>query len=88
MIEGTLKNGFAYKIDAEALADDFELLELYAKVSESIIHIPELLVKLLGKEQAEALKDHLRGPDGRVKSSDIFDALGEIEEVIPQAVKN
>lgn len=85
MIEGKTKSGFAFQLD-EGLVDDFELVELYAKVDKNIVHVGELAEKLLGADQKKALMEHLR-KDGRVKTSDFLNALAEIEEAFP-ASKN
>lgn len=86
MIKGTLKSGFDFEI-SEAVFDDFELIELYAAVNKNPIYLGALAEKLLGKDQKKALVEHLRGEDGIVHTTDMMNALSEIEEAIP-AVKN
>lgn len=57
--------GFEYEI-AEGAFDDWELIELLAEVSDGNgLKIPAVLKKLLGSEQAAALKEHVR-KDGKV----------------------
>lgn len=85
MIKGTTKSGFAFELNEE-LMDDFELVELYAKVDQNIIFIGQLAEKLLGSEQKKALMEHLR-KDGKIKTSDMLNALVEIESAFP-ASKN
>lgn len=84
MIKGTLKSGFDFEI-SEAVFDDFELIELYAAVNKNPIYLGALAEKLLGKDQKKALVEHLRGEDGIVHTTDIMNALSEIEEAIPAA---
>lgn len=86
MIKGTLKSGFDFEI-SEAVFDDFELIELYAAVNKNPIYLGALAEKLLGNDQKKALVEHLRGEDGIVHTTDMMNALSEIEEAIP-AVKN
>jgi hypothetical protein len=84
MIKGTLKSGFDFEI-SEAVFDDFELIELYAAVNKNPIYLGALAEKLLGKDQKKALVEHLRGEDGIVHTTDMMNALSEIEEAIPAA---
>lgn len=86
MIKGTTKSGFNFELDDD-LFDDFELVELYAKVDKNMIYLGDLAEKLLGAEQKRALIDHLREKNGKVRTSDVIAALTEIETAIP-ASKN
>lgn len=86
MIEGTLKNGFKFHLD-DNIFDDFELVELFAKVNKSPIYLGELCERFLGAEQKAALMESLRRDDGKVHTSDVLTALTEIENAIP-TVKN
>ena len=86
MINITMGDGFKIQLD-ENVFDDFELMELYAKVAKNPIWIGDLAEKLLGAEQKKALIEHLRDENGKVHTSAVMNALKEIEEAIP-AVKN
>jgi hypothetical protein len=86
MINITMGDGFKIQLD-ENVFDDFELVELYAKVAKNPIWIGDLAEKLLGAEQKKALIEHLRDENGKVHTSAVMNALKEIEEAIP-AVKN
>ena len=86
MINITMGDGFKINLD-ENVFDDFELVELYAKVAKNPIWIGDLAEKLLGAEQKKALIEHLRDENGKVHTSAVMNALKEIEEAIP-AVKN
>lgn len=78
MLEGKTKSGFAYKVEDDAL-DDWELLEALTKLDDGdplvVVKIPKLL---LGEEQANALKEHLRNKNGRVKATQMTEEIGEI----------
>jgi hypothetical protein len=84
MIRGKLSSGFEFHLD-ENIFDDFELVELYAKVAKNPIWIGDLAERLLGVEQKKALVEHLRKEDGKVHTTDMFNALKEIEDAIPAA---
>jgi hypothetical protein len=84
MIRGKLSSGFEFHLD-ENIFDDFELVELYAKVAKNPIWVGDLAERLLGVEQKKALVEHLRKEDGKVHTTDMFNALKEIEDAIPAA---
>ena len=86
MIKITMGDGFKIELD-ENVFDDFELVELYAKVAKNPIWIGDLAEKLLGAEQKKALIEHLRDDNGKVHTTAVMNALEEIEKAIP-AVKN
>ena len=84
MINITMGDGFEIRLD-DNVFDDFELVELYAKVAKNPIWIGDLAERLLGAEQKKALIEHLRDKDGKVHTTDVMNALKEIEEAIPAA---
>ena len=84
MINITMGDGFKIELD-ENVFDDFELVELYAKVAKNPIWIGDLAEKLLGAEQKKALIEHLRDENGKVHTTAVMNALKEIEEAIPAA---
>lgn len=84
MIKITMGDGFKIELD-ENVFDDFELVELYAKVAKNPIWIGDLTEKLLGAEQKKALIEHLRDENGKVHTTAVMNALKEIEEAIPAA---
>lgn len=86
MIKGEVK-GFSYEID-EAVLDDIEFLELLGEADENIMLIPKVATAFLGEEQRKALYDHLRGENGRVKTSDVSAVILEMINSIPKDGKN
>lgn len=84
MINITMEDGFRIHLE-ENVFDDFELVELYAKVAKNPIWIGDLAEKLLGTEQKKALIEHLRDENGKVHTTAVMNALKEIEEAIPAA---
>ena len=83
MIKGITESGFNFEVKEE-LADDFEFLELLGDFSENPLMASKLADKMLGREQKEVLKEHLRGEDGRIKTSDMFRELTEIITAFPK----
>lgn len=79
MYQGTTKSGFKYKIEPDVF-DDYELLEAIYMVDTkgSQAHMVDVINLLLGSEQKEALMDHLRNKDGRVKMTAMFETVMEI----------
>lgn len=78
MIELTTSKGYNFTIADEAL-DDFELLEdLIAAQNGDQLRIMTACRRLLGDEQMTALKDKLRGENGRVKASEVMAVISEI----------
>jgi len=84
MINIAMGDGFKIQLD-ENVFDDFELVELYAKVAKNPIWIGDLAEKLLGAEQKKALVEHLKDENGKVRTSSMMRALKEIEDAIPTA---
>lgn len=77
MIEGITKTGFIYEIEEDRLYN-YELIELLEEVDSSPLALPKVVNILLGKEQAEELKDHVRSKDGIVAVDKMAEELQEI----------
>ena len=86
MIRGKVKE-FEFEID-EAVLDDIEFLELLGEADENILLMPKVAEQLLGKDQKKALYEHLRGENGRVKTSEVSEILLQIINSIPESGKN
>lgn len=81
------KSGFVYEINEDVL-DDWEFLETFEGLEkEDPIAIVKFVKKLLGKEQYEALKEHLRKKDGKVKTSLMTLELEDIMSQEPEIKK-
>lgn len=76
-IEGVTSTGFKYAILTECV-NDYELLELIGAMEDNQLIFPKLLEKLLGKEQKQALIEHLRLESGTVPINAVMDAVAEI----------
>lgn len=78
MVTGTTKSGFAYEIEAEVF-DDWDTLDLIGKIQNGDkFAIFDLIKRILGDEQTNRLKDHIRTPSGRVPISKANEEVFEI----------
>ena len=75
-MKGITSTGFGYEI-SENIKNDYELLELIAKVDSNPILIPQVVDKILGEDQKRKLFEHVR-KDGIVQSDRIMEEIGEI----------
>jgi hypothetical protein len=83
MIEVKTTSGFVARLEEDAL-DDYELLELLAEADSGKIGSLFAAVNLLlGQEQTEALKNHLRREGGRVPASKMMEEIREIMTLVP-----
>ena len=82
-----LSDGFEIEI-SESVTDDWEFLEVLSGIDEGET---SLIVKaarmLLGNDGVKALKEHLRNKDGKVSSTAMVTALGELMESV-NSLKN
>lgn len=77
MIKGETKTGFKFKIPKENL-DNYELVEVIAEAEENQLMFPKAVVMLLGKEQTNKLKDHVRTDTGVVPAEEMTREIFEI----------
>ena len=81
-MKAKLKDGFEMTI-AESVTDDWEFLEVLASIDEGETGLIVKAAKmLLGNEGVKMLKEHLRGENGKVSSSAMVEALGELMESV------
>lgn len=83
-IKGKTQSGFAYEIE-EARLNNYELLETIGELEDNPMVISKMVVMLLGKEQTNKLKDHLRDEEGLVPVEKMTEEITEIFQ--SQAVK-
>lgn len=79
MLKGKTRSGFEYEIPEENL-NNYELLETLAEVEENPLMTPKVVNLLLGKKQAEKLKDHLRTETGIVPTDKLSEEIMGIFE--------
>ena len=77
MIKGKTTSGFEYQI-SKARLENYELMETLSEVDVRPLLLPKTVNLLLGKEQANKLKEHLRDADGIIPSDKMFDEIMDI----------
>lgn len=77
MIKGKTASGFEYQI-SKARLENYELIEALSEVDENPLELPKTVNLLLGKEQANKLKDHLRDDEGLVSTEKLSNEIMEI----------
>ena len=77
MIKGKTKSGFSYELDKERL-NNYELLEAIEELEENPLVLSRVVNLLLGKEQTNKLKDHLRTENGIVPTEKMSEEITEI----------
>jgi hypothetical protein len=78
MITGKTRSGFEFEIEDEAL-DDYEMLEKLSEIDKgNTQYVTDVVEMLLGKEQKDALKDHLRNERGRVTAHAMTETITDI----------
>lgn len=76
-LTGVTKTGFAYSISEKNL-NNYELVEVLGELEDNPLLLPKVLKLLLGKEQTEKLKNHLRDDEGIVDTVKMSDELQDI----------
>lgn len=77
MIKGKTASGFDYEI-SKARLENYELIEALSEVDENPLLLPKTVNLLLGKEQANKLKDHLRDSENLVSTEKLSNEIMEI----------
>lgn len=77
IIAGKTKTGFRYQIQKEQV-ESYDFLEAVGDADENPSKLPKVLKMLLGNEQMEKLKDHLRTEEGFVPTPKIIEEFTEI----------
>ena len=78
-LTGVTKTGFAYSV-LEKNLKKLELVEVLGELESNPLVLPKVLKLLLGKEQTDKLKDHVREKDGIVDTEKISAELQDIFE--------
>lgn len=87
-MKGKTDSGFDFDVEKEVF-DDMELLDALVEAdSGSLIAVPKVAEKILGKDQKKRLYDHLRQENGRVPVHLVSDEIGNIMKLIGEEGKN
>ena len=65
MIKGKTDSGFEYEV-SKNVANDYELVEALGELETNPLLLSTIVNKVLGKEQTNKLKDHIRTDEGIV----------------------
>lgn len=84
MIKGKTETGFEYEIQEENL-DNYELVEVLGEMDENPLVITKIVNLLLGKEQANNLKNHVRAESGIVSTEKMGEEIKCIFESVQKA---
>ena len=76
-LTGVTKSGFAYSI-LEKNIKNYELVEALGELDTNPLELPRVLNLLLGKEQTQKLKDHVRDEDGIIDTEKVTLELEDI----------
>jgi len=80
MEKGKTKTGFEFEIDPKAF-DDWEILEKLNAIDKGNTNLAvDVANAVLGEEQMNALKEHIRAEKGKVSITDMMASLEEIFE--------
>lgn len=85
MMNGKTPSGFEYELDNDAL-NNYELMEKINELDENPLVLTKVVTMILGKEQTERLKDHIRLENGIVPVEKMSDEIMQIFN--SQPVKN
>ena len=77
MLKGKTSTGFQFQI-AEGALDNYELVEALADIETDPLSVTKVVTLLLGKEQKEKLKEHVRNEEGVVTTTAL---MKEIEGI-------
>lgn len=77
MAKQKTKSGFEFELSKDRL-NNYELLEVISEIEENPLVMPQVLKLLLGKEDTNRLKDHVRTEDGFVPVDKLEDEITEI----------
>lgn len=86
MIKSKTTSGFEYQVD-ERLMQNFRFVRLLREWQNNNLAQVDVLDFMLGKEQAEALQEHVADKEGFVDSQKIADEMNEMFETLSEKSK-
>lgn len=88
MICGKTDSGFEFTLEEEVL-DNYELLETLAEIDKGNYgKLTEMTTLLLGEEQKDSLKEHVRNDKGKISIKKMMDEISEIFKSAKETGKN
>lgn len=88
MICGKTDSGFEFTLEEEVL-DNYELLETLAEIDKGNYgKLTEMTTLLLGEEQKDSLKEHVRNDKGKISIKKMMDEVSGIFKSAKETGKN
>lgn len=87
MIKGKTKSGFEYEISKDLL-NDYELVENLVELEDNPLILGKIVKQILGEEQTQKLKDHVRNEKGIVPIDKMTQEIIEIFQNSGEETKN
>ena len=87
MIKGKTESGFKFEISKDVI-NDYELVENLAQLDDNPLILTTIVKQILGKDQANKLKDHVRNEDGMVQTDKMTKEITNIFQNSGKETKN
>ncbi len=87
MIKGKTKSGFEFEISKDVV-NDYELVENLAELEDNPLILAKVIKQILGEEQTEKLKNHVRNEKGIVPTDRMTQEIIEIFQNSGEEIKN
>ena len=87
MIKGKTESGFKFEISKDVI-NDYELVENLAQLDDNPLILTTIVKQILGKDQANKLKDHVRNEDGIVQTDKMTKEITNIFQNSGEETKN
>ena len=86
MLKGVTKSGFRFSIN-ENVMNDWEMMEKLAEMEDNPLASVAVIKKMLGKNQYEALKSHLKKKNGRITTEAMMECFTNFMNAKPETKK-
>lgn len=87
MIKGKTSSGFEFEISKDVV-NDYELVENLAELEDNPLILAKVIKQILGEEQTEKLKNHVRNEKGIVPTDKMTQEIIEIFKNGGEETKN
>lgn len=87
MIKGKTSSGFRFEISKDVI-NDYELVENLGELEDNPLILGKIVRQILGKEQTDKLKDHIRNENGIVPTNKMTQEIIEIFKNAGEETKN
>ena len=87
MIKGKTSSGFEFEISKDVV-NNYELVENLAELEDNPLILAKVIKQILGEEQTEKLKNHVRNEKGIVPTDKMTQEIIEIFKNAGEETKN